>query len=174
VLIDVGGIGYRVAMTPRAIAALAGRGRDSVVHTHLHVREDSMSLYGFETADERDLFRLLLGASGVGPKLALAILGTLAPAELQRAVLAEDSGALTAVPGIGRKSAQRLILELRSRFEMPDVSPDPSTPLSEVREALEGLGYQPAEVREALSGLADDGRAVEQLLRAALQKLGGT
>jgi len=173
VLIDVGGVGYRVAMTPRGVVALGGRGRDAVVHTHLHVREDSMALFGFESADERDLFRILLGAGGVGPKLALAILATLSPGELQRAMLAEDAAALTAVPGIGKKSAQRLILELRSRFEMPDVAPAASTPLGEVREALEGLGYQPAEVREAIAGLDEEGRTVEQLLKTALQKLGG-
>jgi Holliday junction DNA helicase RuvA len=171
VLVDVGGVGYRVAMTPRGIAAI--QGREAVIHTHLHVREDQMALFGFETGDERDLFRLLLGASGVGPKLALAILGTLPPADLQRAVLSEDAGALAAVPGIGKKTAQKLILDLRSRLDLPDVELTPSTPLAEVREALESLGYQTAEVREALSGLGDEDEAVEDLLKAALRRLGG-
>ena len=174
VLVDVGGVGYRVAMTPRGLAAVTGRGREVVVHTHLHVREDAMALFGFETAEERDLFRLLLGAGGVGPKLALAILATLAPADLHRVVLSEDAAALTAVPGIGKKSAQRLILELRERFDLADARPAAATPLGEVREALEGLGYQPAEVREALAGLGEEGQGVEQLLKAALRRLGGS
>lgn len=171
VLVDVGGIGYRIAMTPRGIAELPGTGREVVVHTHLYVREDQMALYGFESADERDLFGILLGASGVGPKLALAILATLPPRQLQHAVLAEDAGALTSVPGIGKKTAQKLILDLRSRLELPDAELVPSSPIAEVRDALEGLGYQTAEVREALSGIEESG-SVEVMLKAALRKLG--
>ena len=171
VLIDVGGVGYRVAMTPRGIGELPPVGGPVAIHTHLYVREDQMSLYGFDTAEERDLFRVLLGASGVGPKLALAILATLPPGPLQHAVLAEDAGALTEVPGVGKKTAQRLILDLSSRLELPDAELAPSTPIAEVREALEGLGYQGAEVREALSGLEEG--TVEALLKAALQRLGG-
>ena len=113
---------------------------------------------------------LLTHVAGVGPKLALAILATLPPGPLQHAVLAEDAGALTEVPGVGKKTAQRLILDLRSRLELPDAELAPSTPIAEVREALEGLGYQGAEVREALSGLEED--TVEALLKAALQRLG--
>jgi Holliday junction DNA helicase RuvA len=144
-----------------------------VLHTHLYVREDQMALYGFDTADERDLFGLLLTASGVGPKLALAILATIPPNQLQHAVLSEDAGALTAVPGVGKKTAQKLILDLRPRFDLPDADLAPSTPIAEVREALEGLGYQPSEVREALIGLeASD--SVESMLRAALKRLGGS
>lgn len=172
VLIDVGGVGYRVGMTPRSIAELPGSGQDVVVHTHTYVREDQMALYGFESADERDLFRVLLGASGVGPKLALAILATLPPNQLQHAVLSEDAGALTAVPGVGKKTAQRLILDLRSRLELPDAELTPSSPIAEVREALEGLGYQPSEVRDAVSGL-DGSDSVEVMLKAALRRLGG-
>ncbi len=173
VLVDVGGVGYRVGMTPRSIAELPGAGQEVVVHTHLHVREDQMALYGFDSADERDLFAMLLTASGVGPRLALAILATLPPRQLQHAVLSEDAGALTAVPGIGKKTAQKLILDLRSRMDLPDAELSPSSPIAEVREALEGLGYQASEVREALSGLeADDN--VESMLRAALQRLGGS
>jgi Holliday junction DNA helicase RuvA len=171
VLVDVGGVGYRVAMTPRSIGELPAVGGPVLVHTHLYVREDVMALYGFDTAEERDLFRVLLGASGVGPKLALAILATLPPGPLQHAVLAEDAGALTEVPGVGKKTAQRLILDLRSRLELPDADLAPGTPIAEVREALEGLGYQSGEVREALSGL--EGDTVEDLLKAALQRLGG-
>jgi Holliday junction DNA helicase RuvA len=173
VVLDVGGVGFRVAMTPAGIAGLPARGREVTLHTHLNVREDQMALFGFASAADRDLFRLLLGATGIGPRLALAILATLPPADLHRAVRAEDAAALTAVPGIGRKSAQRLILELQSRLDLPDTVPVPSTPLAEAREALEGLGYQAAEVREALAGFGDPGEGVESILRAALKRLGG-
>ncbi len=171
VLVDVGGIGYRIAMTPRSIASLPGTGEDVVVHTHLYVREDQMALYGFENADERDLFGVLLGASGVGPKLALAILATLPPRDLQHAVLSEDAAALTAVPGVGKKTAQKLILDLRSRLELPDSELVPSSPIAEVRDALEGLGYQTSEIREAVSGL-EESESVEAMLSTALRKLG--
>lgn len=173
ILIEVSGVGYEIAMTPRCIAALPTPGDEVVVHTHLHVREDQMALFGFEDQAERDLFRVLLGASGVGPKLALSILATLPPRELQQAVLAEDAAALTGVPGIGTRSAQRLILDLRARLDFPDGEIAPSNTVAEVREALEALGYQSAEIRDALSGLDDRADGVEALLRAALQRLGG-
>ena len=171
-VIDVAGVGYEVSLSPRSIGELPGIGEEAVVHTHLHVREDQMALFGFCTGDERDLFRVLLGASGVGPKLALAMLGSLRPAELRRAVVTEDVDALTVVPGIGKRSAQKLVLELRARLELPEAEMLGSgSVLAEVREALEGLGYQAAEIREALRELPPDGE-VEDLLRGALQRLG--
>jgi Holliday junction DNA helicase RuvA len=173
VAVDVAGVGYEVAMTPRGIATLPGPGSEIVVHTHLHVREDQMALFGFTEQQERDLFRLLLGASGVGPKLALAILATLPPRDLQQAVVSEDAAALTAVPGIGLRTAQKLILDLRVRLDLPDGEVAPSSALAEVREALEGLGYQSAEIREALRGVDGDDESVEVVLKAALQRLGG-
>jgi Holliday junction DNA helicase RuvA len=129
-------------------------------------------LYGFTSADERDLFRILLGATGVGPKLALAILGAMRPADLRRAILTEDIDALTVVPGIGKRSAQRLVLDLRARLEMPDAEMfTAGSAVAEARAALEGLGYQAAEIRGALEGLPADGE-VEVILRSALQRLG--
>ena len=172
VLLEVAGTGYEIAMAPRGLEELAAVGQEAVVHTHLHVREDQMALFGFPAEEERDLFRVLLGASGVGPKLALAVLATMRPAELRRALVSEDVDALTSIPGIGKRSAQKLILELRARLDLPDVEITAGgTALSEVRQALEGLGYQPAEIREALAGSESEG-AVEDLLRAALQRLG--
>lgn len=171
VVIETGGVGYEVAMSPVAIGELPPVGEEAVVHTHLHVREDQMALFGFGAADERDLFRVLLGASGVGPRLAMAVLGTLRPDELRRAVLTEDTAALTTVPGIGKRSAQKLVLELRARFEMPDALPQSGTAAAEAREALEALGYQAAEIREALD-TADSEATVEQLVRDALRRLG--
>jgi Holliday junction DNA helicase RuvA len=172
VLLDVAGVGYEMAVPPRALVELPGIGDEAVLHTHLHVREDAMALFGFSTEDQRDLFRLLLGISGVGPKVALAILGTMTPDDLRRAVLTDDAGALTAVPGIGKRSAQKLLLELRPKLELPDTEPAPShSPLAEVRSALEGLGYQGDEIRLALAELPDSDE-VEALLRQALQTLG--
>jgi len=171
-LLDAGGVGFEVAMTPRALADLPVVGETVVVHTHLHLREDGVALFGFPSAEERDLFRVLLGATGVGPRLALAVLGTLRPADLRRAILTADADALTMVPGVGKRTAQRMILDLRARFEMPDLEAVPGAgSLAEVRGALEGLGYQPAEIRQALEGLPADGE-VESLLRSALQRLG--
>jgi holliday junction DNA helicase RuvA len=171
-LLEAGGVGFEVALPPRALADLPPVGASVVIYTHLHLREDAVALYGFPTAEERDLFRVLLGATGVGPRLALAILGTLKPADLRRAVLAADADTLTLVPGVGKRTAQRLILDLRARLEMPDLEEVPGAgSVAEVRGALEGLGYQPAEIRQALEGLPVDGE-VEALLRSALRRLG--
>jgi Holliday junction DNA helicase RuvA len=115
-----------------------------------------------------------MGSPGyrVGPKLALAVLGTLKPADLRRAVVTADADTLTLVPGVGKRTAQRLILDLRARFEMPDLEVVPGAgSLADVRGALEGLGYQPAEIRQALDGLPAEGE-VASLLRTALQRLG--
>ena len=171
VVIDVGGVGYEVAVPVRALVELPGVGEDAVLHTHLHVREDQLALYGFGVGDDRDLFRLLLGVSGVGPKVALAILSTMDADELRRVVASEDAAALTAVPGIGKRSAQKLLLELRPRLELPDGEIDPTGSRSEVRAALEGLGYQPDEIGGALRDLPDD-LPVEDLLKRSLQSLG--
>jgi Holliday junction DNA helicase RuvA len=171
VLIDVGGVGYEVTVPARTQADLPGIGEDAVVHTHLHVREDQLGLYGFGASDDRDLFRILLGVSGVGPKVGLAILSTMDADELRRVVATEDAAALTAVPGIGKRSAQKLLLELRPKLELPDGDLDPSGPRSEVRAALEGLGYQPDEIGGALRDLPDD-LPVEDLLKRSLQTLG--
>jgi Holliday junction DNA helicase RuvA len=172
VVLDVGGVGYEVAIAPRTLADLPGIGEDAVLHVHTYVREDQMALFGFGGEDQRNLFRMLLGVSGVGPKVALAILGTLDGDELRRAVLADDIGALTQVPGIGKRSAQKLLLELRPKLELPDAEPAPSgSATSEVRQALEGLGYLADEIREAMRAIETD-LGVEDMLRLALQELG--
>ncbi len=172
VVLDVAGVGYEIAVTPRGLVDLPSVGDEAVIHTHLHVREDQLALFGFPDEDQRNLFRLLLGVSGVGPKVALAILGTLSPDDLRRAVLTEDADALTMVPGIGKRSAQKLMLELRPKLDMPDAElPSSGSAIAEVREALEGLGYQAAEIRQALQEIPADA-GVEDMLRAALQQLG--
>jgi Holliday junction DNA helicase RuvA len=175
-VIDVGGVGYRVFLTPKALAALP-RGEDMVVHTVTYVREDTLSLYGFLSAEERQAFELLIGASGVGPKLALALLSVHSPDALRRAVGAGDADALTLVPGIGRKGAARLLLELKGKLGdgAPDLPADPATrpAYAEVREALAALGYAPAEVKAALEALPEDAGALptQELLRLALRGL---
>src|SRR6266511_4322967 len=176
-VIDVGGVGYRVFLTPKALASLA-RGGEVLVHTVTYVREDALALYGFLSADERHVFEQLLGAGGVGPKLALALLSVHSPDALRRAVNAGDADALTLVPGIGRKGAARLILELKGKFgdgglELPS-EPTARPAYAEVREALAALGYAPTEVKTALESLPDDAGALptEELLRLALRSRG--
>lgn len=173
VLLEVGGVGYRALVPTGAMAALTPAS-PAFLFTHLHVREDAMTLYAFPTRDERDTFEALIGATGVGPKLALAMLSVHTPNVLRRAVLDDDKAALTLVPGVGPRTAQRLLIELKSRLDVPDldlaeVERVPSA-RAEVRAALTGLGYAPDEVRDALSSLEADG-TVEDLLREALKTL---
>lgn len=171
VVVDVGGVGYSVAVTPRTLVALPAIGEDAVVHTHLHVREDQLALFGFANTDERDLFDLLLGMSGVGPKVALAISATFTPDELRAVVSANDQASLTSVPGIGKRSAEKLMVELRPKMDVIGESALASGPLSEAREALEGLGYATEEIRGILSSLGTE-LPVEELVRQSLQQLG--
>ena len=172
VVLDVNGVGYRVGVTARTIAELPAVGAEIVLHTHLHVREDQMSLFGFPTERELDTFTVLLGGSGVGPKVALAVLSTLSPDQLAEAMLNEDLGALSSVPGIGTRTAQKIVLELKPRFVAAGVRVvGGGGDRGKVREALEGLGYQPVEITEALA-LVDASLGVEDQLRDALRSLG--
>ncbi len=187
VIIDVAGVGYRVSVTPSTAASLvaAGRGSEAMLHVHTHVREDAIVLYGFLHDDERRCFEVLLGSHGVGPALALAIMAMLSPAALSTAVLEDDLDTLCTVPGVGRKTAARLLIELKSRLDLPDLSLDPAangrasgdpllrasrTSRGEARAALSELGYAPDEIRGALDGLRDD-VGVEEMLRLALREL---
>lgn len=171
VVIDVHGIGYQIAVTPRTLSELPPVGDEAVLHTHLHVREDQLALFGFASMADKDVFGMLLGISGVGPKVALAILGTMSYDQLQVAVSSDDLDALTAVPGIGRRSAQKLLLELKPRLDLADSVIEASGPLSEVREALSGLGYAPEEIRGTLADMPSD-LPVEEMLRRSLRALG--
>jgi Holliday junction DNA helicase RuvA len=175
-LVEVGGVGYRVLVPLSAVPSLHP-GAPAFLFTHLHVREDAMVLYGFPTRDERDSFEALIGATGVGPKLALAILSVHAPTGLRRCLAEDDLDALTLVPGVGKRTAQRLLVELKARLDVPDLdlTPVPGSAngaRSEVREALTGLGYSSEEVREVLGQLTEEGD-VEELLRNALRLLAG-
>jgi len=180
VLIEVNGVGYRATMAPAAVAALGRPGSTVMVHTHLHVREDALTLYAFPTSGDRDCFEALLGAHGVGPALALAIVAVHGPAELRRVVADGDLDALTMVPGVGRKTAARLLIELKSRLEGADFASataqigvdgdgGPSA-RRDLREALVALGYEADEIGAVVRELPADGE-VEDLLRNALRLL---
>jgi Holliday junction DNA helicase RuvA len=175
VLVEVGGVGYRCLVPLSAVAGLTPAG-PAFLFTHLHVREDAMTLYGFPTRDERDTFEILIGASGVGPKLALAMLSVHGPGALRRCLAEGDLDSLCLVPGVGKRTAQKLMVELKERLGVPDVDladtngDGAPAPRAEVRAALSELGYGPEEVRDALADLPDDG-AVGDLLRAALKRL---
>jgi Holliday junction DNA helicase RuvA len=175
VLVEVGGVGYRCLVPLGAIPTLAPAAQ-AFLFTHLHVREDAMTLYGFPTRDERDTFEILIGASGVGPKLALAMLSVHSPGALRRCVADDDVDTLCVVPGVGKRTAQKLMVELKNRLGVPDVDlVDPGadggpSPRAEVRAALAELGYSTEEVRDAIRELPDEGTAGD-LLRAALKQL---
>jgi Holliday junction DNA helicase RuvA len=166
-----GGVGYEVQCSATTLGALPSIGQHARVLTHLHVRDDALTLFGFATPTERDLFVLLLGVGGVGPKLALAILSVLSPEAFRRAVLAGDAEAITVVPGVGKKVAARIVLDIKEKLG-GEVDLPAESPLAEVREALIGMGLSTHEVQEALAGLDGDGGAVEDLLRGALQRVG--
>ncbi len=186
VLVEVGGVGYRV-LVPLSSLAVLEPGGVAVLFTHLHARDDTLVLYGFCTREERDTFETLISSTGVGPKLGLAALSVYSPGALRRAVAADDVDALMLVPGVGRRTAARLCVELKERLEVPaaiggdggDGRDGESSARAQVRQALVGLGYSPEEVRAALVALPpsdsmDDSAegSVEELLRAALRRRG--
>lgn len=174
-LVEATGVGYRVSVTPATLAA-AEPGHAVFLHVHTHVREDALVLYGFASGDERRCFEALIGAHGVGPSLALAILSAHSPAALRRAVAADDADAFCAVPGVGKKTAARLLIELKSRLDLDDAGVaagaggEAGGPWGEVRAALAGLGYGPDEVHAVVRDLPEAG-TVEELLTAALRQM---
>ncbi len=171
VVVMAGGVGYELQVSGSTLASLPPRGQRARVLTHLHVRDDSMSLFGFATPAERDLFSLLIGVNGVGPKLALAVLSVLTPEALRRALLDGDADAITLVPGVGKKVAARIVLDLREKLA-GEVDLPAESPLAEVRDALMGMGLSVQEVQDALAGLDGGEGSVEDLLRGALQRVG--
>jgi holliday junction DNA helicase RuvA len=171
VVLDVAGVGYELVIPTSLLAALPPVGERARVQTRLVVREDSMTLYGFASPDERELFDLLTGVSGVGPKVALAFLSSLKPEALRRAVSSGDADALTVVPGVGKKVAQRVVLDLRERLG-GDAEIIAIGPLADVRDALLALGLTPIEASQVLADIDPEGKAPDDLLREALQKVG--
>jgi Holliday junction DNA helicase RuvA len=169
-VLEVGGVGYLVQATRRA--AQKARTNDEVVlETYLHVREDGLQLFGFADADERELFEQLLGVSGVGPKVALAIVSGSTPEELRRAIALEDTARFQAIPGIGKKTAQRVVLELKEKLGDGVVVPDRAgrRPQLVAREALMELGYSLVEADQALAEIDPDLPA-EERVRLALRR----
>ena len=180
-LIEVGGLGYRVQVTPSTAVSLGSAGSEVFVHTHHAVREDSDTLYGFATIDERRIFESLISAHGVGPALGLAILSVHGPAALCVAVAQDDLDALCLVSGVGRKTAARLVMELKSKLDIPSGDyagvvadgADASTrqgSQSDVRAALESLGYGPEEIHAVLVDIPAEGDT-SLLLKDALRRL---
>jgi holliday junction DNA helicase RuvA len=171
-VIDVGGVGYVLAATPSALR-IADGAREVVVETYLHVREDALQLYGFADAAERELFVHLIGVSGIGPKVALAIVSSGPPSELRRSIVFEDSGRFQAIPGIGKKTAERIVLELKEKVGGDDVVALPVPAGSgnahvTARDALVELGFSLAEAEQALAGIDPDLPA-EERVRLALR-----
>ncbi len=171
VVVDCGGVGYRLAVSAETLKHVPAVGHDLLLHTHLVVRDDALALYGFATEEERDLFLMLLGVQTVGPKVALAVLSGAAPRTLLSAVAAGDVTRLKA-PGVGKRTAERIIVELREKVgaALPDgaISVARSDdPISQAREALLGLGYNPAEIDELLDGAS--GERTEDLISHALR-----
>jgi Holliday junction DNA helicase RuvA len=164
-LIDVGGVGYLVAATPRVTARV---GEEATVEIHTHVREDALQLYGFASTDERDLFELLLGVSGIGPKVALAIVSGSPPAELRRAIARDDLARFEAIPGIGRKTAQRVVMELKDKLGAPELDATVGEGF-EARDALVALGWNVIDADRAL-GEIDDSLSTEEQVRQALRR----
>ena len=179
VLVEVGGVGYRVNVPLSALGPVGEPGAAVFLHIHTHVREDALILFGFPTADERYCFEALIGAHGVGPALALSLLSVHPPAALRRAVATDDVDMLTSVPGIGKKTAARLLIELKARLdegsevlEYANGSDALNGPRASVRVALASLGYSADEVREAVRDLPDEGTE-QELLRLALRTMAG-
>jgi Holliday junction DNA helicase RuvA len=169
-VLDVNGVGYLVHATPRALAKADDA--ELTVETYLHVREDALSLYGFADAEERELFIQLLSVSGIGPKVALAIVSGSAPSELRRAIVREDTARFQAIPGIGKKTAQRVVLELKEKLAGSEFAPIGETGLGDAhlvaREALVELGYTLVEAEQALARI-DPELPPEERVRLALR-----
>jgi Holliday junction DNA helicase RuvA len=173
VVVDVGGVGYRLAVSAETLARVPALGKTIALHTHLIVRDDAIQLYGFATEEERDLFLLLLGVQSVGPKVALGILSGGPPRELILALAAGDSARFQAVPGIGKRTAERIVVELKEKVS-PDlggaditVSRGAGGPRGEARDGLLDLGFAPQEVESLLD--AAEGGSVEELIQSALR-----
>ena len=166
-VLDVGGVGYLVAATPSALRRADGA-REVTLETYLHVREDTLQLYGFADASERELFVHLLGVSGIGPKVALAVVSSGRPEELGRAIALDDAARFQAIPGIGKKTAERIVLELKGSIA-DAIELDDRTPVSGdlvARKALVELGYSLVEAEQALAGVDPDLPAEERVREA--------
>lgn len=180
--LNVNGVGFEIYMPARSLSRLDVNGSQVKIYTYMAVREDAMQLFGFLSRDDKKVFQLLLGVSGIGPKGALSVLSMLSADDLRFAVLSEDVKAISAVPGLGKKTAQKLILELKDKFDLADtlsakeesteVMPDESG-RREAVEALKALGYSASESMRAINRVKDaDTLSVEEILKVALREMG--
>ena len=187
-LLEAGGVGYEIEIPYTTFFQLPEAGQEAILHTHLAVREDAQTLYGFSGKAERELFRLLIKTSGVGPKLALAILSGLEASAFVQVVEDNDTAALVKIPGVGKKTAERLLIEVRDRIsqldssspvpravpetgELPGVPAAESSPREEAESALIALGYKPQEAEKALRAIDDDTLSSQELIRLALRNM---
>ena len=176
-LLDVGGVGYEVEISLTTFSQVSETEGPVTVHTHLVVRDDAHLLYGFATAGERQMFRALIKVNGVGPKMALGILSGLDARSFARAVTGNDVKSLTALPGVGKKTAERLIIEMRDKVDSFDISSSGNVStmtvnvIEDAESALIGLGYRPQEAARAISRVIDPAEDVESLIRQALKLL---
>lgn len=174
IIVNVGGVGFRVRVPVRILADLGAVGSDVNLFTHLHVREDDLSLYGFSSEDELRLFETLLTVSGIGPKVALGILSAASSETLRLAIAQGNVDVLTTFPGIGKKTAQRMVLELKSKIDVSGLGEmGELTPADEdVMNALINLGYSAAEAARAAQAVPASAKTTEERIRVALQNLG--
>ncbi len=185
-IVDVGGVGYGVYMSQQALSLLPPVGNEVKIYTYLNVKEDAMQLFGFLTRDDLDIFKLVIGVSGIGPKGGLNILSCMSPDELQFAIMSGDAKAISAAPGIGKKTAEKLILELRDKVDIEDVlehaahgddapavrAGDAESGMqAEAVQALVALGYGNAESLRAVRRTSPDCASVEDILKEALKYL---
>jgi Holliday junction DNA helicase RuvA len=176
VVVDAGGVGYRLAVSAETLKAVPAAGSDAFLHAELIARDDSLSLYGFSSEEERDLFRLLITVSGVGPKVAIATLSGGSTRDLLRAIAAGDAKRFQAVPGIGKRTAERIIVELREKVagaleeEVVAAGVEEGSARTLARDGLVNLGYAPLEAEQLLDGI--EGSEPQELVAAALRKAG--
>jgi Holliday junction DNA helicase RuvA len=173
-VVGVGGVGVRVFVPRTVLENVGGIGRSVRLHTHLMVREDALSLYGFETDEDLQLFEVLIGISGIGPKVSLAILSTLSPELLKSAIMREETAVLQRVPGIGKKTAERIMFQLRDKLDLtavPTTIPFVSDVDADVIDVLTTLGFSIVEAQAALQNLPREVKSVDERVQLALQHL---
>lgn len=177
VVVVYGGLGFKVFIVP-PLASELHKGDEVELYTHLIVREDALTLYGFKTEEERKVFEILMSVTGIGPRIGLAALSVFSPNDLRRAVADQDTATLSRIPGVGKKVASRMLVELGDKLGLPAQLPEASAPSAgvveaEVKSALIGLGWNETKAESVLSELGGNGLNASDLLRAALMKLGG-
>lgn len=182
IVIDVGGLGYKIFMSENAIEEIGEIGEVVKVHTHYHVREDDVSIYGFITNEELKMFELLLGVSGIGAKSAINMLANITPSSFALAVITNDTSKLVKIPGVGAKSAARIVLELKDKLKTVEATKEENTKIKEAIEdddkvteaisALQVLGYNRKEIEKALEKIDKDNLSLEDIIRKGLSILG--